>query len=66
VSRVRLNPDLPAKIAEIISKCLEKDRNLRQHSSDLSADLKRLRRQLEFGESLAVSAGEQRFQLQLG
>ena len=54
VPPVQLNPDLPAKLEEIISKCLEKDRNLRyQHASDLSTDLKRLKRQLESRESAA-------------
>ena len=42
---LRLNPDLPPKIEEIISKCLEKDRNLRyQHASEIRADLQRLKR----------------------
>jgi len=44
-STVRLNPDLPPKLEEIISECLEKDRNLRyQHASDLRTDLQRLKR----------------------
>jgi TolB-like protein/Tfp pilus assembly protein PilF len=52
VPPLRLNPDLPAKLEEIISKCLEKDRNLRyQHASDVSTDLRRLKRQLESKES---------------
>src|SRR5207302_2406270 len=45
---VRLNPDLPPKLEEIISKCLEKDRNLRyQHASDTRTDLQRLKRDTE-------------------
>src|SRR5208282_5981848 len=41
---VRLNPDLPAKLDEVIDKALEKDRNLRyQHASDIRTDLQRLK-----------------------
>jgi len=44
-SVVRLNPDIPQKLEEIINKCLEKDRNLRyQHASDIRTDLQRLKR----------------------
>ena len=43
VPPVRLNPDLPPKLEEIINKCLEKDRNLRyQHAADIRTDLQRL------------------------
>src|ERR1700740_2512978 len=55
---VRLNPDLPPKLEDIINKCLEKDRNLRyQHASDIRADLQRLKRDSESGQSAATSSG---------
>jgi serine/threonine protein kinase/Tfp pilus assembly protein PilF len=45
---VRLNPDLPPKLEDIINKCLEKDRNLRyQHAADIRTDLQRLKRDTE-------------------
>ena len=45
---VRLNPDMPAELERIVSKCLEKDRNLRyQHASDIRTDLQRLKRETE-------------------
>jgi tetratricopeptide (TPR) repeat protein len=45
VPPVRINPDVPAKLEEIINKALEKDRRLRyQHASELAADLSRLKR----------------------
>ena len=52
VPPVRLNPDLPAKMEEIINRAIEKDRNLRyQHASDLRAELQRLKRDSSSGRS---------------
>jgi eukaryotic-like serine/threonine-protein kinase len=56
---VRLNPDTPLKMEEIISKCLEKDRNLRyQHASDIRTDLQRLKRDKESGKTAASGAAK--------
>jgi len=45
VPALRLNPDLPAKLEDIINKSLEKDRDLRyQHASEMRTDLQRLKR----------------------
>jgi eukaryotic-like serine/threonine-protein kinase len=45
VAPVRLNPDLPAKVEELINKALEKDKKLRyQNAADIRTDLQRLKR----------------------
>jgi serine/threonine protein kinase/Tol biopolymer transport system component len=47
---VRLNPQIPAKLEEIIARLLEKDSDLRyQSAADLRAELKRLKRDTESG-----------------
>ena len=53
----RLNPSVPAEVARIIDKCLEKDRGLRyQHASEIRTDLQRLKRDRDSAQ-FAARAG---------
>jgi serine/threonine protein kinase/tetratricopeptide (TPR) repeat protein len=58
VPACQLNPALPSKLGEVITKGLEKDRNLRcQSAAEMRADLQRLKRDTETGRLLAASSG---------
>ena len=53
---VRLNPDVPPKLEDIIMKALERDRSLRyQHASEMRSDLQRLMRDTDSGRTAAVA-----------
>jgi Tol biopolymer transport system component/serine/threonine protein kinase len=59
VSAMRLNPTVPQQLEQIIHKTLEKDRDIRcQTATELRADLKRLRRDLDSGRSAAFVASQ--------
>jgi len=47
---IRLNPDIPLALQDVIRRALEKDRNLRyQHAADMRAELQRLKRDTDSG-----------------
>src|ERR1700677_3713908 len=58
VAPVILNPQTPLELGRIINKALEKDRELRyQSATELRGDLKRLKRESDFGRHAARPAG---------
>src|SRR5512133_902758 len=53
------NPEMPAALGQLISKALEKDRNLRyQTATDLKTDLLRLKRDLDSGQRRAAELAD--------
>jgi eukaryotic-like serine/threonine-protein kinase len=57
VAPVRLNPNVPTKLEEVIAKAMEKDRNLRyQHASDMRTDLQRLKRDTSVSSVVRASS----------
>ena len=55
---LRLNPDIPPKLEDVINRALEKDRNLRyQHANEMRAELQRLKRDTDTSRVAAANSG---------
>ena len=59
VAPIRINPDIPVALQEVIHRALEKDRDLRyQHAADIRAELQRLKRDTESGRRISLEDTE--------
>ena len=59
---LRMNPDIPPKLEDVIHRALEKDPRLRyQSASDMRADLQRLKRDTDSGRSAVMSPASGQF-----
>jgi eukaryotic-like serine/threonine-protein kinase len=59
VPPVRINPEVPSKLEDIINKALEKDRNLRyHHAADMRTDLQRLKRDTDSSRQIQAMSAE--------
>ena len=57
---LRINPEIPPKLEEILQKALEKDREMRyQVAAEIRADLKRLRRETDSSARVSSSSSSQ-------
>ena len=55
---LRMNPEIPPKLDEILQKALEKDREMRyQVAAEIRADLKRLRRETDSSSRVSSGSG---------
>src|SRR5271163_2554241 len=58
LAAIRLNPDIPPKLEDVINRALEKDRELRyQHANEMRAELQRLKRDTDTSRVAAANSG---------
>src|SRR5580704_1613100 len=58
LAAIRLNPDIPPKLEDVINRALEKDRELRyQGAAEMRSELMRLKRDTSSGQTSAAHSG---------